>query len=174
MELRPGALRFVLAQGLTAQARVGSDSMTPALARGAVVSVETLAGGEPRVGDIVLIFTGDDADPLLHRVMHVFSEGGQRWVMHQGDAPTSTFATCPLDAVMARAVGFAAGSDPGRTLPTLDRLGAEDSARFWRRRRACQAFAWGWRLGAPLGLRRRPLGRRLARLYRSLARAVAG
>jgi hypothetical protein len=171
MELRPDALRFALGQGLAAEARVGSDSMAPSLPRGVALRVEAI-GGEPDVGDVVLIFTGRDTDPVLHRVMHLYSEGTRRFVMHQGDAPASAFATCPLGAVMARAVGFA--SDPARPLPTLDRLGPEEMARFRRRRRACSGFAWARRVGAAIGLRERALGRRLARLYRALARAVVG
>lgn len=160
---------MVLAHGLPVVIEVTAESMTPSLARGTKLRVEPV-GGDLHAGDIVLIATGEGHDLLLHRVMHLFSEGGQRFVIHQGDAPSSTFATCPRDSVIGRATGFS----PQRLqrLPTLDNLPPEARARFMRRRRTCAFFSLGRRLMSSLRLGDRKLTRRLARAFRALARSV--
>jgi hypothetical protein len=160
---------MVLAHGLPVVIEVTAESMTPSLERGAKLRVEPVAG-DLHAGDIVLIATGEGHDLLLHRVMHLFSEGGERFVIHQGDAPGSTFSTCPRDAVIGRATGFS----PQRLqrLPTLDNLSPEARARFARRRRTCAFFSLGRRLMSSLRLGDRKLTRRLARAFRAIARSV--
>jgi len=162
---------MVLAHGLPVVIEVTAESMTPSLERGAKLRVEPV-GGDLHAGDIVLIATGEGYDLLLHRVMHVFSEGGQRFVVHQGDAPTSTFATCLREAVIGRATGFV--PQRAQRLPTLENLSAEALARFVRRRRACAFFSLGRRLMSSLRLGDRKLTRRLGRAFRALARTMAG
>lgn len=173
MQLRPDALRLVLAQGLPAVVTVTGTSMTPSLALGERLQVQPLAAGGPaRTGEIVLVITSDSTELLLHRVMHVFSHGGRAYVVHQGDAAASTFAICPSELVLARATGFV--EDPGRPLPTVEAMSAAMRAQFHRRRLACVAFCWSRRLALTAGLGDGPLRRRLGRAVRGLARKLAG
>lgn len=161
---------MVLAHGLPVVIEVTAESMTPALPKGTRLRVEPV-GGDLHAGDIVLIATDEGYELLLHRVMHLFSEGQRRFVIHQGDAPLSTFATCPREAVIGRATGFSPqGLQP---LPTLANLTPAARARFARRRRACAFFSMGRRLMSSLRLGDRKLTRRLARAFRALARTVA-
>ena len=171
MTLRPQAVRRVLAHGLPVVIEVVAESMSPSIERGDKVRVEP-ATGELHVGDIVLLLSADERELLLHRVMHLFAEGPTRFVIHQGDAPRSAFATCPREAVVGRAVGFPL--TPSRPLPSLDLLDARARARFQRRRRAATLYSLGRRMTASLHLGDRALTRRLARAYRALARKVVG
>lgn len=162
---------MVLAHGLPVVIEVVADSMSPSIARGDKVRVEP-APGELQVGDIVLLLAADEGDLLLHRIVHLFAEGAARYVIHQGDAPRSAFATCPREAVIGRAAGFPLA--PSRPLPSLELLDARARARFQRRRRAAALYAVGRRLTASLKVGDRALTRRLARAYRALARRVVG
>lgn len=162
---------MVLAHGLPVVIEVVAESMTPAIERGTKVKVEP-AVEDLHPGDIVLVLTADERELLLHRVMHLFAEGEQRYVIHQGDAPKSAFATCPREAIVGRAVAFAL--TPSVPLPTLDRLEPPARARFQRRRRAAVLYALGRRMTFSLRLGDRGLTRRLARAYRALARKVVG
>ena len=171
MNLRPQAVRMVLAHGLPVVIEVTSDSMTPSLERGTKVKVEP-APGDLLAGEIVLILSDDGDATILHRVMHVFSSGGQQFVIHQGDAPTSLFATCPREAVIGRAAAYALA--PSRPLPIPEPVQAEARVRFYRRRRACAVFALGRRVASSLNVPANPVSRRLARVYRTVARKLAG
>jgi Peptidase S24-like len=171
VNLRPQAVRMVLAHGLPVVIEVVAESMTPSLERGAKVKVEP-AIGDLHAGDIVLVLTDDGAELLLHRVMHLFSEGENRYVIHQGDAPKSIFATCARASVIGRAIGFP--HTPSRPLPTLDRLDPRSLARFARRRRASALYSLAYRMTSSLRLGDRALTRRLARVYRAVARKVVG
>jgi hypothetical protein len=162
---------MVLAHGLPVVIEVVAESMTPAIERGAKVKVEP-ASDDIHPGDIVLVLTDDGSELLLHRVMHLFSEGEHRYVIHQGDARKSIFATCPREAVIGRAVGFPL--TPSRRLPTLDALDPAARARFQRRRRACALYSLARRMTASLRIGDRALTRNLARAYRALARKVVG
>jgi hypothetical protein len=171
MQLRADALRFVLAQGLPAVIEVSGRSMEPTLALGTKVDVAALAEAEPvAVGEVVLVAT-DAGVLLLHRVMAVFDERGARFVLHQGDAPASTFGTSARRDVLARVTGVA--GEP-RAVLAPDRLDAETRARFRRRRAACAGFVVARRLARALPLSDGAVVRGCARLYRRLARAVAG
>jgi len=175
MELRADALRFVLAQGLPAVIEVSGRSMEPTLTRGAKVEVAGLAEAEPlAVGDVVLVAT-DAGVLLLHRVMAIFDERGARFVLHQGDAPASTFGTARRRDVLARMTGVVAvgGGEP-RALPTPERLDADARALFRRRRLACAGFVLARRIARALPLSDGELVRRCAQIYRKLARAVSG
>jgi hypothetical protein len=175
MRLRPRELEFVLAQGLPAVVEISGASMTPTLAVGERLNVQpTPAAGardDIEVGDIVLIITADAAELLTHRVMHLFTEQGRRLVVHQGDRARASFAICPRDLVIGKAVGFAA--DPTRPLPTGANLNAVDRARF--RRRAAAAVWYCRARGAARALRLHDskLTRAVARLYRKLTAALA-
>ena len=170
MQLAPDALRFVLAQGLPAVIEVSGGSMEPTIAR-AKVDVAALADRDPvHGGDVVLVATADGV-LLLHRVMITFDEGGARFVIHQGDAPTSSFGVAARGDVLARMTGFVGET---RALPTPERLDAAARARFRRRSLACQGFVAARRLVHALGLSDSALVRRCAQAYRKLARAVAG
>jgi hypothetical protein len=176
MHLRPGDLQFVLAQGLPAVVEVRGTSMMPAFAVGDRLNVEPAAirTGEPdlEVGDIVLVIAADAAELVVHRVMHVFSEGGRRFVAHQGDMPGSSFAICGRAAVIGKVTGFEA--DAARPLPTVERMTAAERARFRRRAAACALYCRARRLAGSLRLRDRKLTRAAAALYRRLTRALGG
>jgi hypothetical protein len=161
---------MVLAHNLPVVIEVTTDSMTPSLERGTKVKVES-APGELLAGEIVLIMTNDDRDMLLHRVMHVFSSEGQQVVIHQGDAQGSTFATCPRESIIGRAIAFALA--PSRPLPVPEPEEAEARARFRRRRRTCALFALGRQVAATLNVSENRVTRRLARVYRAVARRFA-
>ncbi|HVU53224.1 MAG TPA: S24/S26 family peptidase [Polyangia bacterium] len=159
MELRASALRFVLAQGLPAAIEVSGGSMEPTIAKGAKVEVAALAGPEPlKVGDVVLVATGGDV-LLVHRVMAELEEDGARFVVHQGDARASTFAVAARRDVLARVITHLPPAEP-----TL----------FRRRVLAVDVFLAARRLARAVGLGEGALGRRCARVYRRLARALSG
>jgi len=162
---------MVLAHGLPVVIEVVAESMSPAIERGAKVKVEPVPG-EIHPGDIVLVLTEDGSELLLHRIVHLFSKGESRYVIHQGDAPKSTFATCLREAVVGRAISFAL--KPSRPLPTLEQLDPAALARFQRRRRAAALYAVGHRMTEALRLGDGALTRRLARIYRAIARKVVG
>lgn len=161
---------MVLAHGLPVVFEVIGEGMTPPLERGAKLRIEPVLG-DLQVGDIVVVAVGEGHDLALQRVMHLFSDGGQRFVVHQGDAPAAPFAACARDRVIGRATGYA----PRRAeqLPTLDNLPPEARARFDRRRRACALFSLGRRMMSSLKLGDRKLTRRLGRAFRMLARTMA-
>ncbi len=170
MILRPQAIRMVLAHGLPVVFEVTGESMAPPIERGNKLRVEPVFG-DLQVGDVVVIALGEGHDLTLHRVMHLFSDGGQRFVIHQGDAPTSAFATCARERVIGRATGFV--SPRLQRLPTLANLTPEARARFDRRRRACALFSLGRRMMSALRIGDRKLTRRLGRAFRMLARTMA-
>jgi hypothetical protein len=162
---------MVLAHGLPVVIEVVAESMSPAIEKGTKVKVEPVPG-ELHPGDIVLVLTDDGSELLLHRIVHLFSKGESRYVIHQGDARKSTFATCPRAAVIGRAISFAL--KPSRPLPTLEQLDPASLARFQRRRRAAALYAVGHRMTESLRLGDGALTRRLARIYRAIARKVVG
>jgi hypothetical protein len=162
---------MVLAHGLPVVIEVVAESMAPSIERGAKVKVAPL-DGDLHPGDIVLVLTEDARELLLHRIVYLFAEGEERFVVHQGDAPGSLFATCPREAVIGRAIAFP--QTPSRPLPTLELLDPRERARFERRRRATALYSLGRRMTFSLRLGDRALTRRLARVYRAVARKVAG
>jgi hypothetical protein len=162
---------MVLAHGLPVVVEVVAESMSPSIERGAKVKIEP-ATGELHPGDIVLVLTDDGSELLLHRIVHLFAEGDERFIIHQGDAPRSQFATCPLAAVIGRAIGFP--HTPSRPLPTLAVLDPAARARFERRRRASALYSLGRRMTVSLRIGDGALTRRLARVYRAVARKVVG
>jgi hypothetical protein len=162
---------MVLAHGLPVVMEVVAESMSPTIERGVKVKVEPVPG-DLHPGDIVLVLSEDGSELLLHRIVHLFSKGQSRHVIHQGDAPKSTFAVSPREAVVARAIAFPL--KPSRPLPTLEQLGPAALARFRRRRRAAVLYAVGYRMTESLRLGDRALTRRLARIYRAVARKVVG
>jgi hypothetical protein len=179
MQLRPDALRFVLAQGLPAVIDVVGGSMAPTIERGAKVDVVGLPeAAAVDVGDIILVATADAAVLLLHRAMCVFEERGERFVIHQGDAPGSSFGTCRRADVLARMTSFAGGDAAGvdgggaRPAATVERLDVGAQARFRRRRLACEAYVVARLLALTFGVADLGLVRRCAHSYRALCRAV--
>jgi hypothetical protein len=173
MQLRPEALRFVLAQGLPATIEVVGASMEPTIARGAKIMVVAWPQGGERVGEIVLLATeGTGGVLLLHRVMHLFEEAGHAYVVHQGDAPGSEFAIVPREAVLGRMRSFAAPD--ARLSPTPERLDDAARARFGRRRAACLVLVAARRTMRVFGLAERPFARALGQRFRALARRVLG
>ena len=175
MRLRPGELEFVLAQGLPAVVEIRGASMTPTLAVGERLNIQpTPAAGardDVAVGDIVLVIATDAAELLTHRVMHLFTERGRRFVVHQGDMAGASFAICPRESVIGKAVGFEA--DATRPLPTVAHLSAAERARFRRRAAAATWYCRARGAARALRLHDSKLGRAAARLYRKLT-AVLG
>jgi signal peptidase I len=175
MNLHPQAVKLVLDNGHPVVVEVAGESMTPTIGRGTKLRIEPVAE-DLYPGDIVLILTANKDELVLHRVIHLFAEGGQRYVIHQGDALRADFATCPREAVVGRAVGFPLA--PARLLPTLEVLDPAALARFQRRRRVsvlyslCRRTKFWLRL-SDCALARRGVSR-LARIYRALTSKVIG
>jgi signal peptidase I len=143
VNLHPQAVRLVLSQGSPVAVDVVSGSMAPTIEKGTRVTVEPVAE-DLRPGDIVLILSSNETELVLHRVIRLFAEGGQHFVIHQGDAPSSAFGTCLREAVLGRAVGFPL--TPTRALPTLEELDPEALTRFRRRRRVSLLYSLGQRM----------------------------
>ena len=170
MRLRPGELAFVLAQGLPAVVEVRGASMTPTLAVGDRLTVQPTPAAGARddiaVGDIVLVIATDAAELLTHRVMHLFTEHGRRFVVHQGDMAGASFAICPRESVIGKAVGFEA--DPTRPWPTVAHLDAAARVRFHRRAAVVVWYCRARGAARALRLHDSKLTRAAARLYRKL------
>ena len=171
MNLHPQAVRLVLDQGHPVAVDVVGGSMTPTIEPGTRVSVEPIAE-DLHPGDIVLILCSNEAELVLHRVIRLFAEGGQHFVIHQGDVQGSAFDTCLREAVLGRAVGFPL--TPERALPTLEVLDPEALRRFQRRRRVSLLYSLGRRTMFWLRVIDPALARRLVRMYRELASKVIG
>lgn len=175
MNLHPRAVKLVLDSGHPVVVEVAGESMTPTIGRGTKLRIEPVAE-DLYPGDIVLILTANQDELVLHRVIHLFAEGGERYVIHQGDALRADFAACPREAVVGRAVGFPLA--PARLLPTLEVLDPAALARFRRRRRVsllyslCRRMKFRLRL-SDYALTRRGVSR-LARIYRALTSKVIG
>jgi hypothetical protein len=171
VNLHPQAVRLVLEQGHAVAVDVASGSMTPTIEQGTRVRVEPIAE-DLHPGDIVLILSSNGAELVLHRVIRLFAEGGQHFVIHQGDEQSSTFGTCLREAVLGRAVGFPL--TPARALPTLEVLDLAARRRFQRRRRASLLYSLGRRTKFWLRVIDPALARRLMRMYRELASKLIG
>jgi hypothetical protein len=171
VNLHPQAVRLVLDQGHPVEVDVVGGSMTPTIELGTRVTIEPIAEGL-HPGDIVLILSSNEAELVLHRVIRLFAEGGQHFVIHQGDAQSSAFGTCPREEVLGRAVGFPL--TPARALPTLEVLDPAARRRFRRRRRVSLLYSLGRRTMFRLRVIDPALARRLARVYRELASKVIG
>ncbi|HVN20346.1 MAG TPA: S24/S26 family peptidase [Dongiaceae bacterium] len=169
MNVHPQGVRLVLDHGLPVAVDVVGGSMTPTIERGTRVSIEPIAE-DLHPGDIVLILSSDEGELVLHRVVRLFSEGGQHFVIHQGDAPSSAFGTCLRGAVLGRAVGFPL--TPARALPTLEVLDPAALRRFQRRRRVSLLYLLGRRTMFWLRDIDPALARRVVRMYHELAGKV--
>ena len=171
MNLHPQAVRLVLDQGLPVAVDVVTGSMTPTIEPGTRVTIEPIAE-DLHPGDIVLILSSNEAELVLHRVIRLFAEGGQHFVIHQGDAQSSAFGTCLREAVLGRAVGFPL--TPARALPALEVLDPAARRRFQRRRRVSLLYSLGRRAMFRFRVIDPALARRLVRIYRELASKVIG
>jgi hypothetical protein len=171
VNLHPQAVRLVLDQGHPVEVDVVGGSMTPTIELGTRVTIEPIAEGL-HPGDIVLILSSNEAELVLHRVIRLFAEGGQHFVIHQGDAQSSAFGTCLREAVLGRAVGFPLTS--ARALPTLEVLDPAALRRFQRRRRVSLLYSLSRRTLFWLRDIDPEPARRLVRMYRELARKVIG
>jgi hypothetical protein len=171
VNLHPQAVRLVLSQGLPVAVDVVTGSMTPTIEQGTRVRIEPVAE-DLHPGDIILILSSNEAELVLHRVIRLFAEGGQDFVIHQGDAQSSSFGTCLREAVLGRAVGFPL--TPARALPTLEELDRVSLRRFQRRRCVSLLYSLGRRTMFWLRVIDPALARRLAGMYRKLASKVIG
>jgi hypothetical protein len=171
VNLHPQAVRLVLSQGVPVAVDVVTGSMAPTIEQGTRVRIEPIAE-DLHPGDIVLILSSNEAELVLHRVIRLFAEGGQRFVIHQGDSQSSSFGTCLREAVLGRAVGFPL--TPARALPKLEELDRESLKRFQRRRRVSLLYSLGRRTMFWLRVIDPALARRLVRMYRELASKVIG
>ena len=171
VNLHPQAVRLVLAQGFPVAVDVVGRSMSPTIEPGTRVRIEPVAA-DLHPGDIVLILSSNEAELVLHRVIRLFAEGGQHFVIHQGDAHSSAFDTCLREAVLGRAVGFPL--TPAVALPTLEVLDPSALRRFRRRRRVSLLYSLSHRTTFWLRVIDPALARRLARMYRELASKVIG
>ena len=145
--------------------------MTPTIEQGTRVTVEPIAE-DLHPGDIVLILSSNQTELVLHRVIRLFAEGGQDFVIHQGDAQRSAFDSCRRESVLGRAVGFPL--TPGRALPTLEVLDRAALRRFRRRRSVSLFYLLRRRTMFWLRVIDPAVARRLVRMYRDLANKVIG
>jgi signal peptidase I len=171
VNLHPQAVRLVLDHGLPVAVDVVTGSMTPTIEPGTRVTIEPIAE-DLHAGDIVLILSSNEAELVLHRVIRLFAEGGQHFVIHQGDEQSSALGTCLREAVLGRAVGFPL--TPARALPTLEVLDSAALRRFQRRRLVSLLYSLGRRTMFSLRVIDPALARRLVRMYRELASKVIG
>lgn len=171
MSLHPQAVRMVLDHGLPVAVDVVGGSMAPTIERGTRVGIEPIVE-DLHPGDIVLILCSNEAELVLHRVIRLFAEGGQHFVIHQGDAQSSAFDICRREAVLGRTVGFPL--TPARALPTLEVLDPAALRRFRRRRRVSLLYLLGRRTMFRLWVIDPALARRLMHMYRQLASKVIG
>lgn len=166
MNLHPQAVRLVIDQGHPIAVDVVGGSMTPTIEPGTRVRIEPIAE-DLHPGDIVLILSSNEAELVLHRVIRLFAEGDQHFVIHQGDAQSCAFGTCLREAVLGRAVGFPL--TPARALPTLEVLDPAALRRFQRRRRVSLLYSLGRRTMYCVRVIDPALARGLVRMYRELA-----
>ena len=172
MQAPPAGLKLALEQGIPAELEVTGRSMEPTISKGTRVRVERLDSDWPLgPGELVLVQTDNHAVLLLHRVIHVFSDAEGKFVIHQGDAPSSRFGICRREDIVGR-VSAIVGDE--LALPTLNTLNRGDLTRFHRRRIAGRAFAVARIMTSSLGLRESPLLRRAGDVYRSVARRITG
>jgi Peptidase S24-like len=164
VNLHPQAVKLVLSQGCPVAVDVVTGSMTPTIEQGTRVTVQPIAE-DLHPGDIVLILSSNETELVLHRVIRLLAQGGQHFVIHQGDAQSSAFGTCLREAVLGRAVGFPL--TPARALPTLNVLDPEALRRFRRRRCVSLLYSLGRRTTVWLRVIDPALARRLVRMYRS-------
>jgi hypothetical protein len=151
---------------------VRGRDMAPTIAEGTKVRVERLDADWPLgPGELVVVSTGDETAPLLQRVIHVFSDAGRKFVIHQGDAPSSRLGVCRREDVVAKVAGVVGDE---LALPTLNSLHRQDLTRFHRRRIAGRAFAVARSVSGSLGIRENPIVQRAAELYRSVACRLTG
>jgi hypothetical protein len=159
-------------EGFPAEIEVQGRSMEPTIAEGTRVRLQRLDADWPLgPGELVLLSTGGHPGLLLHRVIHVFSEQDKKFVIHQGDAPSSRLGVCRREDVVAKAVGVVGDE---LALPTLSSLDRHDLTRFHRRRIAGRAFAMARNATATLGIRGNPIVQRAADVYRSVASRLIG
>ena len=146
--------------------------MEPTIAMGTKVRVQPIEADWPLgPGELVVLSTGGDAALLLQRVIHVFADGGRKFVIHQGDAPSSQLGLCRREDVVAKVAGVVGDE---LALPTLNSLDRRDLTRFHRRRIAGRAFAVARSVSGSLGIRENPIVQRAAELYRSVASRLTG
>lgn len=162
---------MVLDHRLPVEVDIVGRSMTPTIEQGARVSIEPIVE-DLHPGDIVLILSSNEVGLVLHRVIRLFAEGGQHFVIHQGDAQCSAFDTCLREAVLGRAVGFPL--TPGRALPTLEVLDPAALRQFQRRRRVSLLYLLGRRTTFWLRVIDPALAHRMVRMYWELASKVIG
>src|SRR5262249_18356499 len=95
-------------------------------------------------------------------------------LVHQGDAPGSTFGICARNDVLGRMTGFADEGDPSRArpAPTPDRLDDAARALFHRRRLAADAYVRARRRARALGLEDLAVVRACAQAFRRVARRL--
>ena len=164
-QLQLDLLHTAMEQGLSLRVCVHGVSMAPLIRDGDVVTIAPLAGGEPRVGEVVACVLPDRERLVLHRVVE---SRGQGWLV-QGDNVAVNDGVVGTDAVLGRVVsverdGRQVAFGSGRAAPGvawLSRTGALRALGLPRR-----AF-----YHAASGLRRRLQG---AAVYRSLGRRLGG
>jgi hypothetical protein len=165
---RQAALRFVIANGVPVALRLIGRSMEPTLPRGSMVRVATLQPSEVlEVGDVVAIAAAAGDEVIVHRVLHAFAESGRDFIVHQGDAPGTSFAVASRQQVLARVIALDDGTPDSRRP-----IGRGDRCRFGARRLVSRGYLLARVLVDRMGVSPRPALRRASRRLRSIAAAV--
>ncbi len=99
-----GALDFVqalLRQGISVRIQVSGDSMRPLLKGGETVELAPLAGGKPKLGDI-LFFCDKQGNPIVHRLIWRRRRSGMMQLLTKGDACAGFDGFLPAECVLGR------------------------------------------------------------------------
>lgn len=139
--------------------------MEPTLPRGATVRIAAL---EPaallEVGDVVVIAAAAGEELIVHRVLHAFVESGRDFIIHQGDAPGTSFAVASREQVLARAIAV---DDESSNSPRP--IGHGDLYRFAARRLVSRGYLVARLFVERIGVSPPPALRRASARLRSIA-----
>jgi hypothetical protein len=160
----PAALRLLVDGGVPARLRLIGSSMEPTLRRGATLWIAALeVSAVLDAGDVVVIAAAGGQEVIVHRVLQTFVEGGRDFIVHQGDAPGTTFAVAARPQVLARVTAVDADTSQ---LPCP--IGSGDRGRFTARRLASRGYLVARRLGRFVGVPSPSALRRLREGFRSI------
>jgi len=95
-----------LRQGRAVELQVATDSMSPGIRPGDVVTVAPLSA-KLRAGDIVVV--DRDEDWIVHRFLGTFEGDGKTHIVTRGDNSRRSDAPLPVDAVAGKVTGIRRG-----------------------------------------------------------------
>jgi hypothetical protein len=160
----------VIDNGVPVQLRLVGGSMEPTLPRGSTVRTAALRPSDVlEVGDVVVIATQAGQEVIVHRVLHTFVESGGDFIVHQGDAPQTSFAVASRQQVLARVI--AVGHE---TSHSYRPIGQGDRCRFAARRLVSRSYLVARLFVDRIGVSPPPALRRAGGRLRSIAARSIG